>query len=95
MLAFRSAVVTVELKPKTFLFTTPVSELIKSGSDASIDFRAALAAADTPDAVLPKAQIRLLTAVFIADTKVETVEATSVPNVLEILLTAFERAVST
>lgn len=76
------------------MLKTLVSALIKPGSAASIDCRADLAAVDTPDAVLPKAHIRLLTVDVKADTNEVIVEETALANALVIPPAAAERAVS-
>ncbi len=92
--ALWSAVVTVELRSKAELLKTQVSEVINPESIPIIDCRAIWAAVDTPDALLPKEQMRLLIADCKTVTKEVTVEVTAVTNVLEILFAAVERAVS-
>ncbi len=76
------------------MLKTQVSEVINPESIPIIDCRAIWAVVDTPDALLPKEQMRLLIADCKTVTKEVTVEVTAVTNVLEILFAAVEKAVS-
>jgi len=84
----------VELKFEVILPAKLVSALIKFGSNDIIEFRTCVAAVDTPDAVLPEAQMRLVTPPCKAVANKETIEAILLPDAVEIPLAIFGTVVS-
>jgi hypothetical protein len=83
-----------KLTPEGILLKTSDSAVIKFGSNDVIEFRTCVAAVDTPDAVLPIAQMRLVTPPCKAVANKETIEAILLPNAGVITLAKFEKVVS-